>query len=186
MKIAIITDTHFGARNDSQLFLDHFGDFFTGLFFPTLRRYDINTVIHVGDLLDRRKYINFNTLSSVRENFMEPLKKMDITIHCIIGNHDTYYKNTNDLNSVKELFADKYDNFILYEKPETVNFDGFDIALLPWINKENHDKSLDFINSTTAQWLIGHLELDGYEVFRGIKYEGGLDPKIFNLSLIHI
>ena len=107
------------------------------------------------------------------------MKRMGINVHCILGNHDTYYKNTNDLNSIKELFLDKYDNFKLYENPTTVDFDGFDIALLPWVNKENHDSSIDFINSTTAQWLVGHLELDGYEVLRGIKYDGGMNPKIF-------
>lgn len=180
MKIAIVTDTHFGARNDSQLFLDHFSDFFREQFFPTLKKYDITTVIHGGDLLDRRKYVNFNTLACVRESFMEPLKKMGVTTHCILGNHDTYYKNTNDLNSIRELFSDRYDNFITYEEPTTVNFDGFEMALLPWINKENYDSSIEFINSTTAQWLFGHLELEGYEVLKGIKYDGGMDPSIFN------
>jgi DNA repair exonuclease SbcCD nuclease subunit len=180
MKIAIVTDTHFGARNDSQLFLDHFSDFFREQFFPALRKHDITNVIHAGDLLDRRKYVNFNTLSCVRENFMEPLKKMGVTTHCIIGNHDTYYKNTNDLNSDRELFSDRYDNFTFYESPQTVDFDGFNIAMLPWINKENYDESVDFIKSTKAEWLVGHLELEGYEVLKGIKYDGGMDPSIFS------
>ena len=179
MKLALIADSHFGARNDNQLFLDNFMLFFEDIFFPTLKKYDINTVIHAGDLLDRRKFINFNTLSQVRSRFMEPLKQMGVTTHCILGNHDTYYKNTNDLNSTRELFADRYDNFKLYEEPVTINFDGMDIALLPWINNENYNDSIDFINSTEAQWLIGHLELDGYEVLRGIKYDGGMNPKIF-------
>tara|TARA_Y100000592_G_scaffold23761_2_gene36986 strand:- start:21690 stop:22748 length:1059 start_codon:yes stop_codon:yes gene_type:complete len=179
MKVAIVTDTHFGIRNDSQLFLDHFVEFFKEDFFPALRRYDIDTVIHAGDLLDRRKFVNFNTLSCVRENFMEPLKEMGVTVHCILGNHDTYYKNTNDLNSIKELFGDRYDNFNLYEKPTVIDLEGFEVAMLPWINKENHDDSMEFINNTKAEWLIGHLELDGYEVLRGIKYDGGTDPRIF-------
>jgi DNA repair exonuclease SbcCD nuclease subunit len=180
MKIALVTDTHFGTRNDSQLFLDNFMSFFEGVFFPTLKKYDIDTVIHAGDLLDRRKYINFNTLSKVRNNFMQPLKDMDIKVHCILGNHDTYYKNTNDLNSIKELFSDRYDNFKLYENPVTLEFDGMEIALLPWINNENYKNSMDFVNSTSAQWLVGHLELDGYEVLRGIKYDGGMSPKNFS------
>ena len=180
MKIAILADTHFGARNDSQLFLDKFSGFFRDTFFPTLRRYDINTVIHAGDLLDRRKYINFNTLNCVRESFMEPLKEMGVEVHCILGNHDTYYKNTNDLNSIKELFVNKYDNFNLYSKPTKVDFDGFEIALLPWINTENHKESMDFIRDTSAEWLVGHLELDGFEVLRGIKYDGGMDHSMFS------
>lgn len=180
MKIAIVTDTHFGARNDSQLFLDHFVDFFEGVFFPALKKYDIDTVIHAGDLLDRRKYINFNTLNTVRKRVLEPMRDMDVTMHCILGNHDTYYKNTNDVNSIKELFDGKYDNFILYEKPETICLGGMDLALLPWINGENESEAEDFIKSTQAQWLVGHLELQGYEVLRGVKYDGGTDPALFS------
>ncbi len=180
MKVAIITDTHFGVRNDSQLFLDYFIDFFDECFFPALKKYDIDTVIHAGDLLDRRKFVNFNTLSCVRERFIKPLTDMGVKMHCILGNHDTYYKNTNDLNSMKELFGDRYGNITIYEKPSTIEIDGFEIALLPWINKENEKESMDFIESTSAQWLVGHLELDGFEVFRGIKYEGGMDPKTFS------
>tara|TARA_Y100000310_G_scaffold113783_1_gene112240 strand:+ start:59 stop:1126 length:1068 start_codon:yes stop_codon:yes gene_type:complete len=179
MKIALISDTHFGARNDNQLFLDNFTSFFENVFFPTLKERGIKTIIHAGDLLDRRKFINFNTLSKVREKVMEPLKEENIEMHCILGNHDTFYKNTNELNSLKELFSDKYENFHLHEKPITLNFDGMDIALLPWVNKENYSSSIDFVNSTCAQWLIAHLELDGYEVLRGIKYDGGMNPKIF-------
>lgn len=179
-RVAIITDTHFGARNDSQLFLDYFSDFFEEQFFPTLRKYDIDTVVHAGDLLDRRKYVNFNTLSTVRNKFMQPLKDMGVMVHCILGNHDTYYKNTNDLNSLKELFVDKYDNFILYEKPAVIDLDGFEVSLLPWVNRENKEESLEFIKNTKTDWLIGHLELTGYEVMRGVKYEDGMNPDIFN------
>ena len=88
--------------------------------------------------------------------------------------------HTNDLNSIKELFSDRYDNFKLYENPVALEFDGMEIALLPWINNENYKNSMDFVNSTSAQWLIGHLELDGYEVLRGIKYDGGMSPKNFS------
>jgi len=179
MKIAIVTDTHWGARNDSQLFLDHFSDFFEESFFPTLKKYDIDTVIHAGDLLDRRKFVNFNTLSHVRNKFMKPLKDMGVTVHCILGNHDTFYKNTNDLNSLEELFVGKYDNFILYEKPTVVNFDGFEISFLPWVNRENQQESLKFIEDTKTDWLIGHLELTGYEPIRGVKWHDGMNPDLF-------
>ena len=36
MKIALITDTHFGARNDSQIFTEHFMKFYDKIFFPFL------------------------------------------------------------------------------------------------------------------------------------------------------
>ncbi len=177
MKIALINDTHFGARGDSQLFFDYFMSFFDNEFFPYLKENNINTIIHAGDLMDRRKYVNFSILNQVRTRFIQKLKDNDIEMHCILGNHDVYYRNTNMINSIRELFND---DFKLYESPAVVNFDGLDIALLPWVNKENQEESVKFIKTASAPILIGHLELRGYDVMRGVKFDGGMNPNIFN------
>ena len=58
MKVAIITDTHFGARNDNLNFNEYFFKFYDNLFFPTLKERGITTCIHMGDVVDRRKYIS--------------------------------------------------------------------------------------------------------------------------------
>jgi len=178
VKIALINDTHFGARGDSQLFFDYFMKFFDDVFFPYLKENDIKTVIHAGDLMDRRKFVNFNILNQIRTRFINKLKNEGIELHCILGNHDVYYRNTNTVNSIRELFGNELN---LYETPTIVNFDGLDIALLPWINKENHQDSVKFIETASAPILIGHLELQGYDVMRGVKFNsGGMNPKIFN------
>ena len=177
MKIALINDTHWSARGDSQLFFDYFMKFFDDVFFPYLKENDIKTVIHAGDLMDRRKFVNFNILNQVRTRFFDKLNEEGIEMHCILGNHDVYYRNTNKVNSIRELFND---DLILYEEPAVVNFDGLDIAMLPWICKENYDQSIDFIKTAPAPILVGHLELQGYDVMRGVKYDGGMNPKLFD------
>ena len=151
--------------------------FFDDVFFPYLEKNNIKTIIHAGDLMDRRKFVNFNILNQVRTKFMDRINDQDIELHCILGNHDVYYRNTNMINSIRELFSNDLN---LYEKPEVVNFDGLDIALLPWINKENEQESVDFIKNASAPILIGHLELRGYDVMRGIKFDGGMDANIFD------
>jgi len=176
VKIALINDTHFSARGDSQLFFDYFMKFFDDVFFPYLKENDIKTVIHAGDLMDRRKFVNFSILNQVRTRFFGKLKEEGIEMHCILGNHDVYYRNTNKVNSARELFAN---DLTLYEEPEVVNFDGLDIAMLPWVCKENYDQSINFIKTAAAPILIGHLELQGYDVMRGVKYDGGMNPKLF-------
>ena len=181
MKIAILNDTHFGARGDSQLFFDYFMKFFNDVFFPYMDKNNIKTVIHAGDLMDRRKFVNFSILNQVRKNFMDVIAEKNIDFHCILGNHDVYYRNTNEINSVKELFSHDIN---IYESPKVVNFDGLDIALLPWVNKENEEESLEFIRTAAAPILIGHLELDGYEVLRGVKFKpisgNGMSPSLFS------
>jgi DNA repair exonuclease SbcCD nuclease subunit len=178
VKIALINDTHWGSRGDSQIFLDYFMKFFDDVFFPYIKEHNIQTIIHAGDLMDRRKFVNFNILNQVREKFIEKLQDEGIKMHCILGNHDVYYRNTNRVNSVSELFGDS-PAVIIHEEPTVETFGALDIALLPWVNKENYDKSIEFIKTAEAPFLIGHLELEGYEVMRGVKFDGGLDPKLF-------
>ena len=103
MKIALITDTHFGVRNDSQIFQMYFDKFLEDVFFPTLSEKNIKSLIHLGDLVDRRKYINYVTLRSVRTDFINRLADLAVDTHIIVGNHDTYYKNTNEVNAINEL-----------------------------------------------------------------------------------
>lgn len=177
MKIAIVNDSHFGARSDSQIFLDYFTDFFREQFFPYLKENKIDTVIHLGDLMDRRKFVNFNTLSAVRNEFMEPLLRNDITVHCILGNHDTFYKNTNDLNSVNELFGDRYSNFFIYQEPTDLEFDGVKIGMVPWVNSENREGTLGYLKNTKSNIICGHFELNGYEVMRGLPFDGGMSDE---------
>ena len=174
MKIALLNDSHFGARNDSSLFLDHFVSFYENVFFPYCKENGVNTIIHLGDFFDRRKYINFNTLSLVKEKVID--KFVDFDIHLILGNHDSYFKNTLKVNSPTELLS-FYDNIKIYENAKDVNFDGTNICLVPWITPESHDDTMKVLKSSTSSIVCGHFELNGYEVFRGVKFRGGLEDK---------
>ena len=126
MKIALITDTHWGARNDSVIFSDYFSKFYDNVFFPYIDDHNIKTCIHLGDVVDRRKYINFKTANDLRENFVERLWEMNVDTHMIVGNHDIYYKNTNQVNSLTELFstADHILEPWIYASPREQEFDG--------------------------------------------------------------
>lgn len=173
MKVAVITDTHFGARNDSQAFSDYFYRFWTEVFFPYLIENKIDTIIHAGDLMDRRKYVNFDTLNRMRKEFIQPLIDNGMTMHTIVGNHDTYYKNTVEVNSVEELFDIKSTEgspVVAYSKPSTVRFDdGYEVDLIPWINAENYDDVMAFINNTKSKICFGHFDLSGFEMHKGVK-----------------
>ena len=180
MKIAVITDTHWGVRNDNIAFHDNSKYFLDNVFFPTLLRDGISTVLHLGDLVDRRKYVNFITAKKLREDFLEPLRDNKIDTHIIVGNHDVFYKNTNEVNSLKELVSGNYDNITIYKDPTEVVFDEIKILLLPWINNENREQSFDMIKKTDAVIVGSHLELAGFEMFKGSINSHGDDPKIFD------
>ena len=103
MKIALITDTHFGARNDNPAYANYFFKFYNNVFFPYLKEHNIKTCIHLGDIVDSSTFINFKTAHEFSNNFMKRLWEETIATPIIIGNHDTYYKNTNEVNAVDAL-----------------------------------------------------------------------------------
>ena len=109
MKIAIITDTHYGARKGSKLFHDYFEEFYKNIFFPTLDEQGIDTVVHMGDAFDSRKGIEFKSLDWAKRVVFNPLKQRGIQVHLMVGNHDAYYKNTNEINAIN-LLLKEYDN----------------------------------------------------------------------------
>ena len=178
MKIAILGDTHFGARNDNQHFHQFFEKFYKEVFFPYLKEHNITDVIQLGDVFDRRKYINFQTLKSCREYFFEPLVDNSISLHVIIGNHDTYYKNTNEVNSLTLLLRE-YGNIGIYEEPTEVEFEDYKALLVPWICQENETRCLNAIHTTSADVIIGHFEISGFEMYRGAVCDEGLDMSTF-------
>lgn len=179
MKAAILNDTHFGFKNDSNIVLDYFVDFFKNQFFPYLKENNIKTIFHLGDVFDRRKYINFKTLHVVQKEFLEPLRDAGIKVHAICGNHDTYFRNTNSINSLQELI-EHYPNWTIYSEPSVVELSSGCVALVPWINPENEEKAGKFISETTCSLLFGHLELAGFQTMRGVFVDHGYDPKHFS------
>jgi len=175
MKIALLTDVHIGCRNDSEMYNKHLLNFFEQIFFPYLTQNNINTVIHLGDLFDRRKYINFSTLKTWQSVF-EKLNEYDT--HLIIGNHDCYYKDTNRVNS-PDLLLKHYDNIKIYKSPKELDFDQRKILFLPWINDLNRDDSINLIESTEAKVIMGHLEIKGFELMSGVVNDHGFDSSTF-------
>ena len=179
MKIALITDTHFGARSDSIPFDNFFEKFYTQCFFPELEKRQIKTVIHLGDIFDRRKYINFNTLKKCKEYFFDKTQALDLEMHMITGNHDTYFKNTNEVNA-PELLLQDYDNITVYSEVTELTFDRRQILLTPWICSDNYQQTMDAIDATEAKVCFGHYELAGFQMYKGHSNDHGMDPNIFN------
>jgi DNA repair exonuclease SbcCD nuclease subunit len=179
MKVAIITDQHFGARNDSVAFLDFFEKFYETVFFPTLEQNSITTVLVLGDTFDRRKFVNFYALDRAKKMFFDKLEAMGIRVHMLAGNHDTYYKNTNEVNS-PDLLLTEYANIDVISKPETITIDGTQICMMPWICPDNAQASLDHMKATKAEICMGHFEIAGFAMYRGMESHDGLSKEIFD------
>jgi DNA repair exonuclease SbcCD nuclease subunit len=179
MKIALITDTHWGARGDSIAFAEYFNRFYYEHFFPYLAEHGISRIFHLGDIVDRRKYINFVTARHLRK-FVEYCDTSGIRLDVIVGNHDTSFKNTNEVNSMRELFEHSTYDIHYYSDPTDVDINGTTIGVLPWVCSGNYEESMDFLRNTSAQILFGHLEIAGFEMYKGAVNDHGFDSKIFD------
>lgn len=179
MKACIITDQHFGARNDNVAFLDFYERFYTNCFFPKLKKEKINTVLILGDTFDRRKYINFNSLKRAKDMFFEPLREMGVKVYMIAGNHDVFFKNTNEVNSPALILGEYADIITVIDDPTEIEVGGHKICMMPWICTDNVERSVNMIENTKSTLCMGHFEIQGFAMYRGMESHEGLNPDLF-------
>lgn len=174
MKFAILNDTHCGIRNSSDIFIDYQERFYNEVFFPYLEENDIKHIVHLGDYYEHRRFINFKALNSNRKVFLERLRKDKITMDIIPGNHDTYYKNTNELNSLKELLGHYMNEVNIVHQAKVLDYDGLKFALVPWICQDNEEDTNEFLVNCKADVVAGHFELNGFDMLRGVPCTHGM------------
>lgn len=179
MKVAILNDTHCGVRNSSDIFLNYQERFYSEIFFPYLKEHNIKNILHLGDYYEHRKFVNFKALNQNRKVFLEPLRDNDITMDIIPGNHDVFYKNTNELCSLKELLGYFTSNVNIIMKPTVLDYDGLGVAVVPWINNANYKEYTDFIANCKAPMLGAHLELLGFDMYKGMPNPHGMTADLF-------
>ena len=180
MKVAVVTDQHFGMRKGSRIFHEYFQKFYEDIFFPTLEREGIKTLIDMGDTFDNRRSIDLWSLEWAKKNYFDRLRDMGVTVYTIVGNHTAYYKNSNSVNSI-ELLLREYNNMVLVRDYAEYTIGDTKCLFLGWMNDDNKAKIKRKIKSSKAKVAFGHLELNGYQVYKGFTQERGAsgDKDIF-------
>jgi len=176
--VALIGDTHAGCRSESTTFFDNADAFYRDVFFPTLDEHNIKTVVHLGDLVDRRKYIAFVTANRLRRGFIDPLLDRGMELIIIPGNHDIPYRNMVSVNAQREILPN-HPKVRVVDAPQLWNLHERMVLMLPWICDENRGRSLEMIKARGTRYAIGHLELAGFEMYRGSVNEHGMSPSLF-------
>jgi len=179
MKVAIITDQHFGARKGADYLHKYFKKFYEDVFFPTIESEGITTVIDMGDTFDNRRNIDLASLEWSKKVYFDRLKSMKVKLHSIVGNHTAYYKDTNEVNTI-DLLLKEYNNIITYSSTTEVKFDKLKVLFVPWINSENYNDTLNLIKKSKCKVAMGHLELNGFTATPGHTMEHGMDSKPFD------
>ena len=177
-RVALITDTHFGIRKGSQIFHDYFEKFYREVFFPTLEKENITTVIHLGDCFDVRKGIDYWSLDWAKRVFFDELRARGIQAHIIIGNHDIFYKNTLRINA-PGLNLSEYENVTCYSSPQDVSVEGEDVFFIPWICEDNAEEFVTARDNSKASVAMGHLEISGFYANQNYQCQHGTDARVF-------
>jgi DNA repair exonuclease SbcCD nuclease subunit len=179
LKVALISDIHYGCRGDNLVFLDYTKKFLDDVFFPTLEERNIRNVIIAGDLVDRRKYVNYNTALRLRDDFLKRIADgYKMNAHILPGNHDIYHKDNNEVNAL-EVFC-RNPCFTVIDEPSTYVFDGLKVLMVPWICPENQERVMKAIEESTADVCIGHFELQGFTMYPGMVCAHGMSPSILS------
>jgi hypothetical protein len=179
MKIALLGDTHFGVRNDNPFFYEYFDKFYNEWFFPYLKDRNINNLIQLGDLFDRRKYVNFLSLKNSQQIFLNRLNK-NFNSWILVGNHDSYFKNTIEVNSL-QLLLQNYNKIHGIVSPYETSFDGVSILFIPWVCDENKDEVERALKVSRSTVVVGHFEFSGFDMYKGIPnhVDSSLDIALF-------
>lgn len=165
-KSIIINDTHMCVRNSSDIFINYQDAFYTHVMFPYMKENGIEHVIHAGDYAEHRKHLNVKGVTANREHFLDPLAENGYTMDIVPGNHDTYFKNTNRVNSLDILFAG-YDNVTIHHEPTQLQLGDTKLSMIPWISPDNYGRVLEYVKNDDATHAVGHFEFSGFEMYPG-------------------
>ena len=147
-RAACFTDIHFGNKNNSRQHNDDCAEF-VDWFIEQSR--DCETCIFLGDWHHHRAGVNVSTLNYSVEN-VKKLSENFERVYMIMGNHDLYYREKRDLNSLP--YAGLFNNVTLVE--DTLVQD--DVALVPWLVGNEWKQ----VNKIKARYMFGHFELPSF------------------------
>lgn len=171
-EIAIVTDTHFDIRANDRIFDDYLKVIWSD-FWKYVKEMGIKRVVHLGDVFDRRKTIDIKAVQRAKDYFFDPVRLYGLEAIVIVGNHDTYFKNTSDYNSPSIFFSNYSPGLRILTSPDSIVVNGEKSILVPWINEGNYHKTMKFLEKEIdADTLMGHFEFSGFELIKGMKTSG--------------
>jgi DNA repair exonuclease SbcCD nuclease subunit len=162
-KIGIFSDIHIGLGQDSQMWHEIVLNFSKWVA-KTYTELGINDIIIPGDIFHNRNEISVNTLS-IAKQFFDNLK--DFRIYILVGNHDCYYKDRSDINSISILKG--WDNIQIADTTMMLSYNNKKISLIPW--------GTDITNIPESDICFGHFEIQTFYMNTYKVCEHGIESK---------
>lgn len=177
-KTAIIGDLHLGARG-GDVYMMNFQLQYLKYFVAELKQAGITTVIQAGDFFDVRKNMNVLLMWHVINTIAPLFKDAGITCYVIDGNHDIFYRDSNNIDSNVLLETVAPDVFKIVRESREITLHGETFLLQGWINKNNMEAQINLARQSNADYLVGHLALTGFAMYKGVNSQEGLPLEPF-------
>jgi DNA repair exonuclease SbcCD nuclease subunit len=178
-RIIMTSDWHFGVRSNNLEWFEIAKDYFDNFFIPWLdqnmKKGDVFYCL--GDVFDNRQNLNLMIASYAIDLFEKIAKK--IPVYIIVGNHDIYKKNSNEISSVDIL--KNIQGVTIYKEPEIHEFKNSRCLLMPWRRDKIHEKETLALYSN-IDYVFCHSEVSGIRVNSNphVIHEGGNSSQIYN------
>jgi DNA repair exonuclease SbcCD nuclease subunit len=151
-RAACFTDIHYGLKQNSRQHLKDCHDY-VEWFIAEAKARDCETCIFLGDWHHHRASINIATMNAT----IRDLKKLNDAfekVYVILGNHDLYYREKRDLNSIE--FARDLPNIVMIDE----HFLEGNVSIIPWLVGDEHKK----LNKIDCKYMFGHFELPYFKM----------------------
>ena len=149
-KVACFTDIHFGLKSGSRTHNNDCEDF-VKWFCKTAVDEGAETCIFLGDWHHNRSTTDVSTMNYTLSN-LERLSQTFEKVYFILGNHDLFYKDKREINSVE--FMRLFPNIV----PIKEQFTQGDVTIMPWLVGEEWKN----VPNIKSKYLFGHLELPSF------------------------
>jgi DNA repair exonuclease SbcCD nuclease subunit len=146
-KAACFTDIHFGLKSGSRTHNQDCENF-VSWFCDTAKAQGCETAIFLGDWHHNRSTTDVSTMNYTVSN-LEKLSQSFEKVYFILGNHDLFYKDKREINSVE--FMRLFPNIVPIRELYTEG----DVTIMPWLIGDEWTK----VKQLKSRYIFGHLEL---------------------------
>lgn len=169
-RIFILGDIHFGVRSSNMEWFEISKSYFEDFFIPYLKSNvkEGDILIQLGDVFENRQTVNLK-INSYAIDLFRRLGEI-LPVITLAGNHDIYYKRTNEVTSLDNL---KYiPNVYVFKQEVELNIGGKKCLIMPWRHSSEHEKeTLD--KFPDSKYVFCHSEMQGVMLNSKVVQEEG-------------
>jgi DNA repair exonuclease SbcCD nuclease subunit len=175
-KICVISDLHFGIKNNSETFLNYQIKYLKEVVIAYMIEHNIKQLFILGDLFNSRKEVNIRTFYIVN-GFLDYVNSQNIKIFVLAGNHDMYFQQSDEITGLEILR--KHPNINIVTEPTIFQSGDIKFSMIPWIVDGQIDNLIKFYKENSHAVTFGHFEINGFELVPGFVQNHGFNRSFF-------